>query len=83
MKAIHLLRRVMDQYQIDKKDLHLVFINLGKACEIVPREILWKSLERNELGLPIYIWAIKDMYEGVSTSVRLQDEDIDDLSITI
>jgi len=47
------------------------------------REILWKSLERNELGLPIYIRAIKDMYEGVSTSVRPQDEDIDDLSIAI
>jgi len=34
MKEIYLLRRVMDQYQMNKKDLNLVFINLGKACEI-------------------------------------------------
>ncbi|KAH1204730.1 Retrovirus-related Pol polyprotein from type-1 retrotransposable element R2 [Glycine max] len=46
MEAIYLLRRVMEQYRMDQQDLHLIFIDLKKTYDRVPREILWKALEK-------------------------------------
>ncbi|KEH26210.1 hypothetical protein MTR_6g047760 [Medicago truncatula] len=39
MKAMYLLR-VMEQYRMYQKDLHLVFIDLESACDKVPCKIL-------------------------------------------
>jgi len=52
MEAIYLLRCVMERYRTDRKDLHLVIIDLEKAYDRVPREFLWKALEKG-LGSPI------------------------------
>ncbi|RZB91510.1 Carbon catabolite repressor protein 4-like 2 isoform B [Glycine soja] len=82
MEAIYLLRRVMEQYRMVQQDLHLIFIDLEKAYDRVPREILWKALEKKGVRVA-YIRAIQDMYDRVSTSVRTQGGESDDFPITI
>ncbi|KAL6538155.1 hypothetical protein OROGR_012143 [Orobanche gracilis] len=69
MEAIHLMRQLMEYYTDKKRDLHMIFIDLEKTYDKVPREILWWALMRKGISKK-YIDIIKDMYEGASTSVR-------------
>ena len=81
-EAIYLIRGLMERYRSIRKDLHIIFIDLEKAYDRVPRDLLWKILEKKEVQVE-YIRAIQDMYEGVMTRVRTPVGDTIDFPIKI
>jgi len=76
-KAIHLIRSLMELYRERKNYLHKVFIDLKKAYDRVPHEVIWECLEKKE-ALVMYTWAIKDIYNGVKMRVRASVGDTED-----
>jgi hypothetical protein len=82
MKAIFLIRQLMERCREQKKDLHMVFIDLKKAYDKVPRNVMWWALQKHKVSIK-YITLIKDMYDDVVTSVRTSDGDTNDFPINI
>ncbi|KAJ8731694.1 hypothetical protein PYW08_014424 [Mythimna loreyi] len=61
MDAIFAIRQLCEKYRGAHKNLHMVFIDLEKAYDRVPREVLWWALK--EKGVPgKYVQLIRAMY---------------------
>ncbi|GJY77956.1 ataxia telangiectasia mutated family protein [Tanacetum coccineum] len=67
-KAIHLLRNLMEKYRETQRDLHMAFLDLEKAYDSVPCELIWRTLI--DKGTPRrYLRVIKGIYDGVNTRI--------------
>jgi hypothetical protein len=82
MDAIFLIRQFMERCREQKKNLHMIFIDLEKAYDKVPRNIMWWALQKHKVSSK-YIILIKDMYDNVVTSVQTSDGDTNDFLINI
>ena len=70
--AIFIVRQVQEKFLAKDKELWMAFIDLEKAFDRVPREVLWWALR--QAGVEEWIvTVIKAMYSSASTAVKLQD----------
>jgi hypothetical protein len=72
----------MERFREQKKDLHMVFIDLEKAYDKIPRNVMWWALDKHKVPTK-YATLIKDMYNNAVTSVRTNDGNIDYFPIKI
>jgi hypothetical protein len=82
MEAFFLIRQLMERRREQKKDLHMIFIDLEKAYDNVPKNVMWWALQKHKVSSK-YITLIKDIYDNVVTSVRTSDRDTNDFPIDI
>jgi hypothetical protein len=76
IEAIFLIRQVMERFREQKKDLHMVFIDLEKAYDRIPRNVMWWALDKHKVPTK-YVTLIKDMYNNAMTSVQTNDGNTD------
>lgn len=62
MEPIFMVRQMMEKYRRQKKKMHIVFVDLEKAYDKVPREVIWEVLKKRSVDSR-YIQVVKDMYE--------------------
>jgi hypothetical protein len=65
-----------------KKDMHMIFIDLEKAYDKVTRNVIWWALRKHKVSSK-YITLINDMYDNVVTSVQISDRYTNDFLINI
>ena len=68
--ANFIMRQLMEKYKMAGRDLYMAFVNLEKAFDRVPREVIWWSLRRKGV-LEKEIKAIIKMYTNIETSVEI------------
>ena len=70
MEAIFSLMQLMEKYRAKRNNLHMVFVDLEKVYDMVPRDLIWWVL--NKMNAPRgYTEIIKDIHEGVVMNVRI------------
>ena len=69
MEPIFALIIIQEKYLEKRKELNLVFVDLEKAYDRIPRDLIWWSLRKRGLEEQ-YITVIRDIYERSKTKVR-------------
>ena len=64
--AIFIVRQMQEKYMSKNKELWMAFVDLEKAFDRVPREVLWWALRRLKVDEWL-VQVIKAMYENVTT----------------
>ena len=73
---------LQEEYREKNKELHVVFVDLEKAYDRVPRELIWWSL-RYERVPEAYIKIIQDTYEDCQTQVATREGNTEHFDVKV
>ena len=80
--ATFALKMTMEKYREKQKGLHLVFIDLEKEYDRVPRQEVWRCMR--EKGVPEkYVQLVQDIYQDIKTCVRSSIGNTDDFTVKV
>ena len=80
--AIFIVRQLQEKYLAKNKELWMVFVDLEKAFDRVPREVVWWALRC--LGVDEWIVSvIKAMYEDATTTVKVNGRESKAFSVRV
>lgn len=66
---IHAIRLLIEEFRDAKKNLWIVFIDLEKGFDSIPRTLIWQALRSQNVPEGL-IRLLMDMFHSVQTSVR-------------
>ena len=81
-EPIFLLKQVMEKRRRGRKQMQMVFVDLEKAYDKVPRRLVWEALRRRGVD-ERYVKVVKDMYKGARTSVKTESGVSDSFEVKI
>ena len=80
--AIFIVRQVQEKHLAKKRELWMAFVDLEKAFDRVPREVVWWALRR--VGVEEWlVKVIQSMYVGVTTAVRMKGEESKEFEVKV
>ena len=80
--TIFIVRQMQGKYLAKKKELWMAFVDLEKAFDRVPREVVWWALRK--AGVEEWlIKVIQFMYVGVTTTVRMKGEESKEFEVKV
>ena len=76
------LRQLQEKCREKNKDLHIVFVDLEKAFDRIPRDMIWWCLRRK--GVPEeYVKIVQYMYRSCKTKVVTQKGETEYFAIEV
>ena len=69
MDPVFALTILQEKYKEKQKDLHMIFVDLEKAYDRVPRYLIWWAMRKRAIPEG-YVKVIQDMYRGTKTRVK-------------
>ena len=74
-------RQLIEKSREHADSLFVLFVDLKKAYDSVPRQTLWSLLEKCGMP-PVMLSVIKSVHEGISAVVRVGDSSTDAIEVT-
>ena len=73
---------MLEKYKMAGRKLYVAFVDLEKAFDCVPREVIWWTLRKKGL-IEREVSAITEMYKNITTLMRIDGERLEEFEINV